>query len=422
MNQPLIGKRIAFALVVSAYGFYVPFYAIRIEQILIYAVFVWFVLGGMNLAWPRPVRQTIFLFSGFLLYGIFWGLLSGNFELERYTIGQIERFIQPIAVMLVAASIADKLKPKELQDLLIKCLSLILVANAVIGLLAFLDAYGFFVINFDMFRTPVGERGNTAIRALNMGRHTAIFGSPFEAGLVYAFSIFAYFYLWLIDRANFWHMICVALALIGSIVAVTKVFFIACALFLVFLVLHFRSSKGLWTVCLAIFVGIIGWGLLSMYSEEWKGFGRFTRYFAFEEENADQTYKFTAGRFSTEGAGTLDNKIYEVNDGLPFGYGFSNLGVVDNAYIEISLIGGLIGIVFLPTIIFLNFYFGWRSRFQPEGILLYQMFFFISIASVGAPALTKNRFCLLFFMIYTLSCFVAVRNVAGRHEGREEYF
>ena len=115
------------------------------------------------------------------------------------------------------------------------------------------------------------------------------------------------------------------------------------------------------------------------------------------DEDTDLLRLFTGRRFSTETSGSLYGRFKEIE--TPFGGGFGNYGTVDSAFLEVWLIGGVIGVFSLTIILIYPIYYGWKNRIFLKGKLLFILGLLFTIASIGAPAITKNRISVTFFIL-----------------------
>lgn len=397
-----------FILVGSAYGIYLASFGLRLEHVAVYGLFTVVILISilkLKVHLHYKSRIPLFLFAAFVTYAVIFWILNSKALFSVYILGQMDRFLIPIMVILTISYYYRRAGAYYfVKKDLITVSKLILLLSSIAASLALIQL----ILNDSTFLAPFLpaadiERGTTASRSLIMGRYTGIFSSPFDAGIVYSLSLFCFIYLNKKGSLQNSHYLMVLLIIFGGLLTVSKAFLLGILFFGIWIFSEYKVSKLKPAIYLIILL-TIGTVILTYYfSDEWRGYSRLVRLIDIETVLAGDAIKvYTGNRFTTEGTGTLNEGWDQVVSAFPMGHGFANLGVVDNAYYEVSLIGGIFGLFFLIIFFGYSLFIGLSNRKLPEGTLLILMTLYSVIASIGAPAITKNRYSVLYFVLFSL--------------------
>ena len=398
-------KEPAVLVIISAFGIYVTSFGVRVEHLVVYLLFgisILFSVLNTKLNLPSTIRVSFYLFAVFIIYsGLLWLMKSGA-PTSVYVLGQIDRFILPIAVIIAISYFYRGYTELELKKVLKASCEVLLVLATISGLLVFVHLItndGSFLQPFK----PPGEtlRGTVVSPSLSMGRYTGIFSLPFESGLVYSLSLFSFAYLYICRKVKIRHYVMSVIIVFAALLAVSKAFILGLVLFLLFIML-LAGFKNLYKIPIIVgLFGITGVYVFDNIYSEWDGLSYLMRLMPSGNHN-DMLSLYTAGRFTTDGSGTIESRYEMIITALPFGFGFSDVGIVDNAYLEVLLIGGIVGFLFLT--IFFAYYLrmGIKNFASAEGKFLVLIIFYSIIASLGAPAITNNRYSVIFFTIFVL--------------------
>lgn len=393
-------------VVASSFGIYLHPYPVRLEHFVVYLVsgIVFFGLTRSGrLLLPNELRMLTMVLSVFLIYSLLLSVFNGVVLKNRETLGQVDRFVLPLAVIVTAGWAFGQRSPAYLHGL-VNRLAIVLVIGSVIVSLAMLYQALIGPPAWLRHFLPGGEvdfsgRGTVAERSFRMGRSTGIFGTPFEGGTFLSVALILSVYLISRGQAKFIGYIGFLAICIGGLLAVSKSFLIGMAsAFFLFLWSADRKGSfrlgGLLIASILVFLFVF-----QVLSQHWAGFDYLARLWRWGEQE-DLIKLFTAGRFTGDGGGGILNRWGDARTIL--GGGFDSYGVLDNAFLEVWLVGGVFGVLFLSFILLYPLYFGWLSRAMLEGKLLVVICIFFVIASIGGPTLTKNRVSVVAFMLISV--------------------
>ena len=394
-------------LILSSFGVYLTTFGLRVEHVVIYSLFFYVLLISLinfRLQLPSKIQFSFYLFAIFIGYSFLLWLSKGNSTVSVYILGQIDRFVIPLLVILVVSHFYSKTSSERIRDLIIIAANLILILSSMAASLALLHL----ITNDGSFLDPVlpaGDalRGTTASRSLTMGRYTGIFGSPFNSGIVYSFSVFGFMYLYMLNLVNSKHYLMLTIIIFGGLLAVSKAFLLGLVFLAIFILLKFEFKSRKVFQYITLFIFVLGGGMLvnNYIYADWDGFGYLMRLFPSDLTQVDDILRlYTANRFTAEGTGTIQSGFELIKEALPLGFGFANIGIVDNAYLEVLLIAGFIGALFLILFFGYYLYVGFKNKTLPEGMFLIIIISYSAIASLGAPGnYSKSIFITVFYGI-----------------------
>lgn len=392
-------------LVISAFGIYLPGTPLRTDHLAVYGALLLcglMALRDSQFRFPRVLLPVVLLWSVFLLYCLVVTGVRQEVRISKYVIGQIERWVQPVALMAIVAVVTQRYPLEAIRNATVLCSKLILWGNAFAATFALALVAGLPLRYAKLFQGAPMDAITLTDRALAMGRFTGIFSTPFEAGIVYSLSCFAFVFLIRTNRSSILYTVLTLLAVVGAFLAVSKAILVSLPLAIIALLFSRTGLRGfvqLMPVAGAVAVVALA-GLITL--DEWQGRNRVSRWFQVDSQ-ADVLRLYSGGRFRADGDGTIQVALHRVDQGLPFGYGYGDFGIVDNAYFEAAMMGGVFGIVTLAVVLLHQLLFGLKCSRMPEGGLIVLLFAFAILASLGAPTITKNRFSVMFFILFGLS-------------------
>jgi hypothetical protein len=146
--------------------------------------------------------------------------------------------------------------------------------------------------------------------------------------------------------------------------------------------------------------------------EQWRGANYFLR--LFELERASLVF-FSAGRYGADASGVVSRANYIWQQSPFYGLGMGMRTIVDNAFLEVFWIGGLVALAIYVFIIIVPLLQGVINfKVSNEAQLLVVLSIFVITVSTGAPVLTKNKFATVFWLIVTLLFVVMELNKGTR--------
>lgn len=291
----------------------------------------------------------------------------------------LENLAQPILVLIVVDYVARHGRNASVNatdkflDTFIVIVSVLLSANTVIAFLSigFRDEVSLVLAPF--------IRGHVWLDSYLNQRYLGVFNQPMEAGLAYGVMFIA-----LTNRAkNFrkaFTFICSTLVLIGGILSLSKVFFLA--FFIGAGVVVWRNKR--------LFVPSL---ILSSAGVWWLAGRGYVL----------DLIVLTAGRFSADQGGTLVRLVeYVAKESLWFGTGLPHLGAaLDSGYMEYFVYGGLTGLSLFFALQLAILYLAMRAPRSNRKIAI-GLTVFAVVANLGAPVFTLNRASIIFWVVTSL--------------------
>lgn len=394
-------------LVISAFGIYLHPLPIRVEHVAVYLSFFVLLFVSVRhgtIRYPLELRGITSVFLGFIVYAFLLGLFTGQLSLDTYVLGQIDRFLLASLVVIVVGLALARQSVTDIRRIWLTVVKIVVCGTAVVAGISIVQGL-WESPSWLVYFQPIGDpdrgvgRETTALRALNMGRSTGIFATPFEAGLFLSTGLLLAVYLVKNALINWTGYIAILVIIIGGLFVLSKVFFLG--LFLAFAYLLWSLRKNIAGRVLFMSSVAVFWSTATIWwvADRWFGFDRLMRYLS-PSDGADLVNLYTAGRFSSTSQGIIASK-WSFEDGV-LGNGFGNYGVVDNAFLEVWYIAGFLGVAFLLAVLLIPMYSGWRMRTTDEGRLLFFNGILFGFASLGAPAITKNRISIVIFVVISI--------------------
>lgn len=395
-----------------AFGPYVLIdFGIRTEHVWIYGLLV--PLCTLLLVGRKQMpRSAGIAFAGVVMtLAALWTLLPTIFGEATYesvpkAISHGEKYLRPIATMLVVGCFAQDLDATALRDTLRRTLLTLvwlLFANSLIVLLQLvLDLRP--ILFYFTAGIANADQASVSELALSMGRFCGIFNQPAESGMAYTFGLFAWAYVYATDvtwakRPIFY--IILGANLFGGFFAISKVFLLGgIPLFLVYVTVAKRLAFFFnWRIfALFLLFGTAVW-LVVTSSDEFYQLAALTNS---EEITKDPVNVFTAGRFGQEDTivKVWFRHVWEISP--IWGLGFAANTTPDNGYLEFFCQGGLVGLALYGLLIAAFAWVGLRRLHDEVGRMLLFVVVFIIGASTGAPVVTANRVSPIFWTLLTL--------------------
>ena len=249
------------------------------------------------------------------------------------------------------------------------------------------------------------SKGTVAERAFRSARYTGIFSSPLEAGLYMSVGLLLSAYLVVNNYKKILGYYGLIFISFGGLMSVSKVMIVGIILTVLFLLWNLKKRNYLKICFIFIFFSLLVFILNTIYLDYFEPLKNIQKYYPWNwNEDTDVLKLLTAKRFSNNEEGTLIIKFRE--NPMIFGGGFRNYGTVDSAFLEVWLIGGVIGLLLLSLILIYPIYKGWRNKKFIDGKLMFFLGLLFTIASIGAPAITKNRVSIVYFIILSVLIFL----------------
>jgi len=424
---------IVLLLLISSFGPYVfPELGVRLEQIVIYSLFVLLIMGRLLSIGSPGLNSHLLTLAALLGLTIVWTSLPTFFgehprmSVERVVSG-IERFSRPAATILIFALATRSIETRGLRySLRLSCLvACVLVAlNSVLCVTqVFVDTWPVAQFFLRPEETQDQSKGLWQV-CVSVGRYSGIFMQPFENGVAHSIGIMAWIYYASCSRkvsVALWVLL--GLVTIGGLLSISKAFlFGGISVGLVYLLL---SSPGRrifsWKVALPAVASAVA---LEEVFDTWKGTSDLMRFFVESDYEMDTLSRFTGARFSSGGSIILDyfETIWNAEPFLGFGFGYDHGFPFDNAWLEFFAQGGLFALsIYCLVLVLLGRLAarGWEQR-QQEGSLLIALWILVIGCGFGAPMLTLNRSSTVLWVLVSLCIVIISSSPALRNEVQRE--
>ncbi|MBB6017766.1 hypothetical protein ACFP9V_04235 [Deinococcus radiopugnans] len=384
-------SKLLLLLVIAIFGPYIT-NSFRVEHLILYPSAL---LAAIVIVYARQSRHpslpliVIWLLSGILLSSIlstFFGPYPVSFG---RILSQADNWLQPIAVSVIALAWGARLR---------------LVFGWLLGLLclnACIQIYQTVTNNFAIMSAwiSVSETGgSTAYNSFTNGRFMGVFNQPVEAGISFTIGLFLWLYLLWNGRKGLWFWLALPLLLIGGTLTVSKIFLVLglplflTAVFWERVVSGWRPTwSGLSRGVLLVAVIITAGGLIGT---RWSGADYAIRLLMPSQSSGSLFELYTASRLGDDtGLAMLFKQV--IRDEPFSGYGFRSLEILDNGFLDAYAQGGVLALLLYIAVLLTILVVGLRKGNTPEGRLLILLAIFVIAASLGAPALTANRACII---------------------------
>jgi len=418
-TQYLHSCRLIIFLCVAAFGPYVvPAAGLRLEHFVIYGSLFYLVMLRILSHGNTTIPKNIFLLAILCLAVPFWVLLVSleNLSWARpYNIlAALENFTQPAALVVVMFLLMQPLDRLEKLNLLRVAGITIIVMLFLNSLIAMLTIF-YNTWPFVRYFTVAGDVGFEIVpvwqRAASMGRFSGIFNQPVEAGLVYSLGMLCWVYLATTSkRISSIGWLSLIMIIIGGVLAVSKSFILGGFPLAILYWLTTALNQSL--IRKSTVIGLMIWGFGGMtlaifLAHSWSGLDYFLRFFRSDSYDKSVVHLITSGRFGGgEESITAPLFIKTWSESPIMGFGvpsrFSN--VLDNAYIEFFLYGGVVGLAFYAAILvsILSVALSGLRNDPKLGRLLIAVWILIIGTGLGAPVITLNRSSICLWVILVI--------------------
>lgn len=399
-------------LVVSFFGFYVVDIGLRTSHLVLYPLFfvsliIHLFQKGSFLVFSG-LRHLVFLWVSLLIWYYLATIFNGgDFSFVRI-LAITDNIITPVIIIIIITALFYGISIQGIQKSIYRVCKLIIFLLAINTILILINFY-WDISSFLIFFQPAADiaRGTTVWeRSVSMGRQIGIFVAPFESGISYSFGVFCWLYLAKTEKSHtIYNYIVLGLMVIGGIFSISKAFIYALPLFAFFLIINIKQLTNIINYRFLIMIAILS--LLYAYlSEFWEGAKLFARYISLDQ----LTLAILSGnRYGNNDFGVIQKMTFVLNQspifgvGIGRGYGAVNPTVIDNAYLEVFWIGGLVGLLIYLLIVvellrpgFVNF------QNNEEARLLLFLVVLVVLAGLGGPVFTLNNFSVMFWVLSTL--------------------
>jgi hypothetical protein len=393
-----------YVILFSLFGPYLNDYGVRTDHIVLYGLtFVTIILtlgGDKVFLGPHSYFFPFVIILFYIVYSIVIVFFSGRDPIYQSMIAFIDNYIQIILVLFLTFSLMRKVETHHLIEIFNKIILFFIIIVMIASIIAI---YTFIVGSPPKFVELFQSKADAGLgrmlweRSLRTGRFVSIFGSPFEAGIAISMALLSASYLFKSKCISLsFYALSIVLLFIFGILTISKVFFVG---FLLFVIFNYRSVALYYFLLAFILLTALYLNFLSSDST-WVGQRFYSAYFGFDD-SMNFVNRWTAGRYGeNSGVSFYFDKIYSEN-GL-IGYGADYIGVVDSFVTEAFSKAGLLGVILYSFILFWLLIKSSRKVFSVNYSRYIRFLVFVMIiASLGAPAITKNHVGPFFWMIFS---------------------
>ena len=409
MNLALKKSSLLYLIILSSFGPYIfPSLGIRLDQLMIYGIFLFLLLSG-SLKFPRENTSVSILFLLLALFMFpFIGAINPEYVVSNsLLLAQIENYLQPIIIFLIFFSLLPSNK-QEIEVILRFGLELILwllSLNTIFSIYIFLNP-DTTLINIFTGSKIIGDFGgysDVTLAELNLttGKFAGVFDQTFIVGFVYSLGLLIWVYLYKNNQEySLKNPIFLILILIGGVMSFSKVFLVIGApLFLIFLGFN-RSLIFFIFIIFALFSMLLIYPNLFELVSDYKAMNYIFRLLT--GFSGDFLNIYTSSRLGSDSA-VIEGIIYIISSKPLFGFGYGSIETSDFSFYEIVSLGGLMGLfayTFL-LLILITPIFNFRS-FRDK--YFYGLFLSLTyISSLAAPIFTANRVSILIWFIIVMA-------------------
>ena len=391
---------------------------IRLDQLIVYILFLYFILRSLFL-FRIPLHGISFIiFVTFLLFISSIGTysVSDNYFLQNrelyYIIADLESFIIIIALVYVVSNLLNYLDINQLDKVKYKIINFYIILLCIHTLLMIFvtikSEIPDFILNYYWQTTEMDLINTVAGRSYLNARFTGIFQQPMEVGCAYMIGLLLFAY-----KCNYDVLILfkkfpiLILLLIGGFLPLSKAFYLG---IFIFTLLYFLNLKKISIFLLIlIIISYLGFIILIFYTpfSNWNGMNNILIIYEMVKtlEFEKIVNAFSGGRFgSVESAQSqMFNQIIENSRTIGFGFGSfaANEVPVDSGYMHIFYLSGVIGLFSFTLALFtglllaiMNYY---NCRIN-EYLLMLTFIIYIVIVNLGVPIFVLNRVSLILFL------------------------
>ena len=409
--------RILYLLIFSIFLPYSNYLLIRLDQLIVYTLFLYFILRSLFLFRIPLHGISIIIFINFLFFissiGIY--LVSDNYFLQNrelyYIIADLESFIIIIALVYVVSNLLNYLDINQLDKVKYKIINFYIILLCIHTLLMIFvtikSEIPDFILNYYWQTTEMDLINTVAGRSYLNARFTGIFQQPMEVGCAYMIGLFLFVYKCNYDfLVIFKKFTILILLLIGGFLPLSKAFYVG---IFIFTLLSFFKLKNIPIFLLILIIISYIFFILTFYTpfSNWNGFNNIFKIYemvkTFEFEKIVNA--FSGGRFGSVASAQslMFNQVIE--NSRIFGFGFGSFAAnevpSDSGYMHIFYLSGVIGLFSFTLALFtglllaiMNYY---NCRIN-EYLLMLTFIIYIVIVNLGVPIFVLNRVSLILFL------------------------
>lgn len=289
-------------------------------------------------------------------------------------------------------------------DVLLRTTKATMIAAIAIVTFTLISPYSEFTSNLLMLWVQADE-GSVFNLARDVGRNTAIFNQPLEAGIFFSVALISVVHVWRFGNAHLlFRLAGLAAAMIGGVLCLSKNFIVlgtACAIL-------YSLTSGLvsWKTAVALALPVVVLVPPAAYQFN-------ENYFrALEDLYLEGGFfaAVTAGRFglAESEVSRLFTDLWLSGDWVQ-GRGLGAHLPLDSGYLEYLYQGGIVAMIGYVVPLLLLFFFGWRNRRRYGGDLLIILIIYVVFASIGGPVISANRASVAVILLIS-ACVVTVRS------------
>lgn len=397
-------------MIIGAFGPYLlPSVGIRMDQILVYLLFLYIILSGKL----RLPKENYLLLVFFLLFALFLipfinAINPIHVLANSLFISQIENYIQPIIIFLIFYSLMPS-ESHKIEEIYTKGLEIILwmlALNTILSIYIFLnpDTKLIQIFGGSKIIGDFGGYSDVTLAELNLttGKFAGVFNQTFLVGFSYSLGLLIWGYLYTRRESySFKNIFFLILILIGGIMSFSKVFIVIGApMFFVFL--GIKRTLLLFISLFFIILTILFYNntLLEIIAD-YKAMSYVTR-LLYGVSSGNIIDIFTSGRLDSSSS-IFQGIVHTLSTNPFFGFGYGSIMTSDLSFYEIISLGGFVGL-FLYTLLMLTLMIPVQNLTSLRDKYFYTFFILLTlISSLAGPIFTSNRVSILIWFIIVLS-------------------
>jgi hypothetical protein len=424
-------RKFVLLLVAAAFGpILVPSLGLRTDQLLILFLFV--IAAGLllllrkNVLGYRSIAQILALLSALMLTTLASTALNlANYGSYSKVLSYTENYLQPIAITIILGVFFHRVSSQDANKIIMSMARLVmflLAANSIVCILSlFIDmapVMRHFVQLLDASNPSTWQQSSTG------GRFTGVFSEPALSGFCYSLGVLLWMYTVHKEPRpiSSGRYVLLLLLFAGGVLSISKAFILGgIPLFFIYAYMV-RELKVLATrrlLALVVVAGFIGSYLVS----RWVGLNFLLELFTGRSSLSSYIYLFTGTRFSPSGSTVMDLFAYAWSQSPLIGLGFGSAVILDNAFLEYFVQGGIVALLlYVMLIVRLGFTGYVEHARSDEGLFLLFMAIYVVGAGMGGPIITASRYAVLFWtcvflMLYSIEKKKEETRAIARGEG-----
>ena len=433
LRQLGTGRYVPSFLMVSAFGpLLMPSIGVGTEQVFMYVLLPIALgilcVGGKSLLFYKPVLFLLSIFSFITI----WTLVVTSGGVPSHVtnssrtfwdeVGGFENYFQTIIMIIIIGAVVRKyssLNTQILLDKVAKILIALMAINALIALASvFLNTAPItnYFLREEVITGEIPDQLDSGT-----GRFTGIFDFPATAGHAYTLALIMWtFQVRKTKQISIMMLLLGGLIVVGGTVSVSKTFlFGGLPLFIIYWMVPGRVSPRIsWKILTVLLTAI---GAVVIFVESWIGARLILELFTSGTKHTPVTLflHFVSIRYGINddfSIGGIFPYIWEV---APIqGLGFAYLSVVDSAYLQYFMQGGIVSLLLYLGFIATMLYLGANEWYRgiETGRLLTILGLFVLLSGVGSPVITASRFGVIFWVVLMLVLAVGAARRADKTE------